>query len=145
MILVLDASVALKWFFRSDVDEDHSGIALRILAGVDSRAIRLVQPPHFLAEMAAVLVRKHPAAAIENLRDLRLVAMDIADAPDLHEAAAEVAMRVEAHVFDALYHATALHHPGARLVTADRRYYQRAHYLGQISLLEGFELESAGD
>lgn len=141
MILVLDASVALKWFFRGEAGEEHADTALRILAGVASGSIRLLQPPHFLAEVAAVLVRKHPDAAIENLRDLQGVSMHIAGEPETHRTAADIAIRVHAHVFDTLYHATALHHPGARLVTADERYYQRACHLGQIVLLEGFEAD----
>jgi len=39
------------------------------------------------------------------------------------------------HLFDKLYHAVALSVPGAVLVAADRRYFDKAQYLGQIAWL----------
>lgn len=136
MILVLDASVALKWFFRAGDDETDAASALEILEGVASGAIELAQPPHFIAEMAAVLVRKKPTGALEDLRDLQDVSMRTAGGPDLHLVAAEIAFQTGAHVFDTLYHATALLNPPAEFVTADRRYCRSARHLGQIRLLE---------
>jgi predicted nucleic acid-binding protein len=54
MILVVDASVAIKWFLHFRPDESHAEQALAILAHVDSGGIKMVQPPHFLAEVAAL-------------------------------------------------------------------------------------------
>lgn len=136
MILVVDASVALKWFFRTADDETDAASALEILEGVASGAIELVQPPHFIAEMAAVLVRNKPTGALEDLRDLQDISMRTAGGPDLHLVAADIAMRTSAHVFDTLYHAAALLNPPAEFVTADGRYYRSARHLGNIRLLE---------
>lgn len=143
MILVLDASVALKWFFRGREGEDDAHIALQVLDAIGARQVRLIQPPHFLAEIAAVLVRKKPRCAIEDLRDLRNIDMQIANDADLHLSAAEIAIRTRAHVFDTLYHAVALHHPGAVFVTADHRYHRRAAHLGQICLLQSLRLQES--
>jgi predicted nucleic acid-binding protein len=44
-------------------------------------------------------------------------------------------------MFDTLYHAVALHTPDAVLVTADKRYYDKARSEGQIILLADFKLE----
>ncbi|WPL17360.1 hypothetical protein Thiowin_02367 [Thiorhodovibrio winogradskyi] len=73
MNLIVDASVALKWFFREREDEDDVEPALALLAGIDTDHYRLWQPPHFLAEVAAVLAREKPDAALEDLADLRLI------------------------------------------------------------------------
>jgi predicted nucleic acid-binding protein len=135
MILVVDANVALKWFFRAADDETDAASALEVLDGVASGGIELVQPPHFIAEIAAVLVRKKPTGALDDLRDLQDISMRTAGGPDLHLVAAEIALRTRAHVFDTLYQATALLNPPAEFVTADRRYYRCARHLGQIRLL----------
>lgn len=55
-------------------------------------------------------------------------------------AVVDASMRYQHHLFDTLYHAVALHTPGAVLITADARYYAKARLEGQISLLEDFSL-----
>ncbi|MBK8120889.1 MAG: type II toxin-antitoxin system VapC family toxin [Sulfuritalea sp.] len=138
MILVVDASVAIKWFLNFRDAEDHCQRALEILARVgDGRAI-MVQPPHFLAEIGAVLAREKPADALSDLRDLMAVEFEPASEPAVYETACKLAMRMGQHLFDTLYHAVALHTPGATLVTADKRYYRRASDVGRIALLADF-------
>ena len=44
------------------------------------------------------------------------------------------------HLFDTLYHALAFTIPGAVLVTADRRYFDKARHLGQIAWLPDFAI-----
>jgi hypothetical protein len=39
------------------------------------------------------------------------------------------------HLFDTLYHAVALEHEDALLVTADDRYYRKAEHYGTIAVL----------
>lgn len=138
MILVLDASVAIKWFLHFRGGEDHCQRALEILARVDEGRVSMVQPPHFLAEMGAVLAREKPADAVSDLRDLMAVEFESATEPVVYEAACKLAMRLGQHLFDTLYHAVALHTPGAKLVTADRRYFAKARDVGRITLLEDF-------
>jgi len=135
VILVLDASVVLKWFFREAADEEDTSAALDLLSDIGQDRIQLIQPPHFLAEVAAVLARKVPAGALDDLRDLQLLQFRTAADADLHQTAVELALRLDAHVFDTLYHATALHHPDAGFITADRRYYRKAKYFGGVQLL----------
>ena len=57
MILVVDASVALKWFLQSRDNEADCDLALSILYGVADGQIQLIQPPHFIAEVAAELAK----------------------------------------------------------------------------------------
>jgi predicted nucleic acid-binding protein len=59
VILVVDASVALKWFFHTRGNEAKADCALAILSGIDEGRIQLAQPPHFIAEVAAVLTRSN--------------------------------------------------------------------------------------
>ena len=55
--------------------------------------------------------------------------------PETYATALDLAVRHRHHLFDTLYHAVALHTPGAVLVTADERYYNKARLEGQIALL----------
>ena len=135
MILVVDASVAIKWFLRSRPDEEDSERALRLLEGAASGAHSLIAPPHFVAEVAAVLAREKPRAAAADLNDLQEILFERADSPEVYARAMTLAIRLDHHVFDTLYHAAALCRPGATLVTADRRYYGKARLEGRISLL----------
>ncbi|MFT4241605.1 MAG: hypothetical protein QM569_04905 [Acidovorax sp.] len=58
----MDASVAIKWFAQGDWAgrEDHVEPAVAILLACRNGAAELYQPPHFLAEVAAVLARITP-------------------------------------------------------------------------------------
>jgi len=138
MILVVDASVALKWFFQNRTDEQDCGKALTILSGIDNGRMQLVQPPHFIAEVAAVLAREKPDEAEEDLCDLLRVEYRITQEPEIYSTAISLAMRYRHHLFDTLYHAVALHTNTASLITADAAYYRKAKDLGRILLLQDF-------
>lgn len=141
MILVVDASVALKWFFRAPgEEEEHTERATAILAGIDDDRVRMLQPPHFLAEVAAVLARRKPDDARDDLTALQALDWEVVEEPDVYTAALALTARLEHHLFDTLYHAVALETPDATLVTADRRYYERARDEGAITLLRDLEL-----
>ena len=138
MILVVDASVALKWFLGARSDEAQAGSAVTILRAVGAGRVHMVQPPHFLAEVAAVLARELPATAGEDLLHLQTVEWDVAERPWIYSTAIDLSIRLRHHVFDTLYHATALRHEGATLVTADEVYYGKAHAEGGIVRLRDF-------
>lgn len=140
MILVVDASVAAKWFFRFRRDEQHVEQALALLAGMDAGRVRLLQPPHFLAEMGAVLAREKPQGALADLADLMALDFEQADDPAIYETACKLAMRFGHHLFDTLYHALALHTPGALMVTADRKYFGKAAAVGSVVYLPELSL-----
>lgn len=140
MKLVVDASVALKWFFRERDDEADIDPALALLSALDAGRIAMLQPPHFLAEVAAVLAREKPDTAHEDLADLQLVDWQVIDGPAVYSVAIDLARDLRRHVFDTLYHAVALHEPDTRLVTADERYYANAQDHGHILRLPELEL-----
>ena len=135
MILTIHASVALKWFFRDRDDEADFDAALDILRAVAEGRVKLVQPPHFMAEMTAVLAREAPATAAASIEDLRALDFAGCDADGLYPHAAELAVQLKHHAFDTLYRAAALLTPGAMLVTADATYFKKAKSLRRIELL----------
>jgi predicted nucleic acid-binding protein len=135
VIAVVDASVAIKWFLAFKPDEDHADLALKILEEAVLGSVKLIQPPHFVAEVASVLARTKPDEAQDDLLDLQNIERRTLDTPEIHATALELAIRHHHHLFDTLYHAVALHTPGATLITADQRYYAKARTEGQIILL----------
>ena len=54
--------------------------------------------------------------------------------------ACDLAIRLNHHVFDTLYHAVALLTSETTLVTADRRYFDKAQSSGRILLLSNLAL-----
>lgn len=135
MICVVDASVAVKWFVRGDwADrEDHVDAALKLLRASAQGKAHFVQPPHFLAEVAAVLGRLTPTTAARDLARLSALDMTWATPTQSLPRALVLAMELQHHLFDTLYHAVALDAlDGAVLVTADRRYFDKAQHLGRI-------------
>lgn len=140
MILVLDASVVIKWFFRDDPTEQHAQQALQILSAVGTGEVKLVQPPHFMAEVSAVLAREKPVKAQTDIIDLLNIEWRVADSAAIYTTAISLAASLDHHLFDTLYHAVALHQSDAMLVTADVRYYNKAKEAGHVILLESFSL-----
>ena len=138
MIAVVDASVAVKWFLRGHPDEQHTDLALRLLEQSVLGLLPMVQPGHFVAEVAAVLARLNPTGAQDDLFDLLDIRYRTLTSPETYATALDLAMRHQHHLFDTLYHAVALSIPGAVLVTADHRYFVKAQHLGQIAWLADF-------
>ncbi|MBU2849538.1 type II toxin-antitoxin system VapC family toxin [Acidithiobacillus ferrivorans] len=129
MIWVIDASVALKWFLRFRAEEDHVPQAIALLEQTLSGVAEAVQPPHFYAE---------PDTTREDMEDLLRLDFRLAEGPELYTLAIDLSRRYGHHLFNTLYHALALLHPEAVLVTADRRYFVTAQRAGRIILLEDF-------
>lgn len=140
MIVVVDASVALKWFFNARDDESHVDTALDILKGIDIGNIQMVQPPHFVAEVAAVLAREKQEGAHADLEDLQRLEWDVIQDARIYSTAVKLSVNSGQHLFDTLYHATALQIQDAILVTADERYFEKAAEVGSIVRLGDFRL-----
>lgn len=138
--LVVDASVAVKWLVPQQPEEADVSTALALLMRVDAGQISLHQPPHFVPEVMGVISRICPTEAFDILRDLLNTEMCLEENSGIYLTATELSIRLKHHLFDTLYHATALHIPDAVYVTADQRYFDKAHHLGQIALLAEFAL-----
>ena len=140
MICVVDASVAIKWFAEGDwaTQEDHIESALNILRASRRGEVDFYQPPHFLAEVAAVLTRISPATAQQCAHDIAAMSITWATPTVAYSRAMSLATQLNHHLFDTLYHAVALETPVATFVTADRRYFDKARHLGQLAWLPDF-------
>lgn len=140
MICVVDASVAVKWFAEGDwaLREDQIEPALEILRASTRGTLDFYQPPHFLAEVAAVVSRLKPDRAQQCIDDLAQLNITWASPTVAYTRAISLTCQLDHHLFDTLYHAVALSIPGAVLITADRRYFAKAQHLGQIAWLADF-------
>jgi len=140
VICVVDASVAVKWFVVGEQldQEDHVSQALELLQSCAAGQVDLLAPPHFLAEVAAVLARLAPERAERHTAQLSAMDITWAGRDKALPRAVTLAHTLNHHLFDTLYHALALDTPGAVLVTADRRYFEKARHLGQIEWLADF-------
>jgi predicted nucleic acid-binding protein len=116
--VVVDASVAVKWF----VPEDLSTEARQLLA----TEYELLAPDLLWAELGNVLWKKHRRRELDQrtasriLRDLSRVPIELHSAGRWAGAALELAFRYGVTVYDGLYLALAVGNE-CRLVTADRR------------------------
>lgn len=138
--LVVDASVVVKWFVRDPNEEKDIPSAVDILIGIGENRIELIQPPHWLAEVTAVLARLQP--------DLTDDAIDLLDAMEIpnraessvYKLASRLAIELNHHLFDTLYHALALQE-SATLITADHHYFRKSLNHGSICMLSDFKIE----
>lgn len=136
--LVLDASVLVKWVLQDDEREPDTAQALTLCESFREGHISLVQPPHWLAEVAAACVRLNPAIAAPATALLYAMDIPVRTNLEVYRHACELAAELDHHLFDTLYHAVALSLRDTTLVTADRRYYQKAKGKGAITLLADF-------
>lgn len=139
-IIVVDASVIVKWLIPQKDDENDIEQAFAVLEGIKSRKIEIWQPPHWLAEVAAVATRLTPQSADEDIRDLCAMKFPVIETPEIYQHASELSRTLGHHLFDTLYHATALCLADAFLVTADEKYHGKAAGHGHILLLKDFHL-----
>ncbi len=140
--VVVDASVIVKWIFPDRPDESFSLQALQILQHIKEGRVLVIQPPHWLAEVTAVMTRLEPAIARQAIPLLYALELPVAQGVEVYERACTLASTLRQHVFDTLYHAVALTHPDALLVTADEAYYRKGERLGRIARLRAYQLGS---
>jgi predicted nucleic acid-binding protein len=119
--VVVDASVAVKWFIPEAGCEDAAALL--------DASVRLLAPDLLFAEVGNVLWKKVTRAEITvaearaALKLLKAVPFDVVSSSVLTDAALEIACAYKRSVYDALYVALAVARD-ATLVTADRRLVQ---------------------
>lgn len=133
MKCVIDASVALKWIL-SPLNEPNAIDAARILGSIRESDAIVFAPPHWFAEIIAVVARMEPDRIDDALDLLHAIPVEIVDGRRLLGNAAKLSRRLGHHLFDTLYHAVAIEQD-ATLNTADERYFEKARELGKIHLL----------
>ncbi len=139
MIVVLDASVILKWLLEDPAREPDTEKAFALVESVVSGRLEILQPVHWLAEMAAVAARLAPQTAVGDVEMLAAFEFPTFDSPTVNRRATSLAIETKHHLFDTLYHAVALEQEDALLVTADERYYGKAEGYGTIRSLHDWE------
>lgn len=137
--VVVDASVIVKWLFPSQTNEPDAEKALQLFAEIEAERYSVVQPPHWLAEVAAVAVRIDPSTARQKVAAFLELNFATIASIETYSMACALSSRLEHHLFDTLYHAVALVVDDSLLITADERYYQKAKTIGCIVLLSDFQ------
>lgn len=119
--IVLDASVVGKWFLDDKVDGDR---ALRLRRGLVDGDLAGIAPGHLPLELAGALLRavrrgRFPADSVgPALSAMEAFILETEDPRGLARSAADVALSLGLHPFDAAYLVVARTH-GIPLVTAD--------------------------
>ena len=93
--VVADASVAIKWLLPGKHDERDWKNALGLLRDVRAEQIHLVEPPHWLAEVAAVVTRLSPATALEDVSDLYAMNIPIVETAHVYSAACKLSRELD--------------------------------------------------
>ncbi len=135
MTFVLDASVIVKWLLQDPQREPNTDAATGLVEAVVTGVESVLQPPHWLVEVGAVLARASPDSAAQDLLMLSALEFPTADNPRALHRACEMAISLNQHLFDTLYHAVALEASDAVLITADERYFRVARAAGNIGRL----------
>lgn len=136
MNLVVDCSVALKWYLEDQEQDVRQAEA--VSSAISTRQVQLYAPVHWNIEVLAVLSRLNPYLVDEAIGDLNAMGATIINTHRVLSRAGEMASALKQPMFDTLYHAVAIE-TGSTLVTADERYVAKAHAIGHLSLLSNFE------
>lgn len=137
MKTVVDASVALKWYFR----ERSAEAATRVLTEGNEGVRELLAPDWIVAELANVLRKKVRRDECSGAEAQAILDAFESDAPELVESvplvprALELALRLDETLYDCLYLAAAIEGEAA-LVTADARLARAARgVVAEVELL----------
>jgi predicted nucleic acid-binding protein len=136
-MLVIDASVSLKWILGADDGEQDVAKAEAVLSSIVQQQHAAIQPPHWFAEVLAVIALKRPHKIEDTFKILQAIPHNLSVNVQTYAAAARLSVQLKHHLFDTLYHAVALEND-ATLVTADDAYFAKAYKLGSIKLLTSF-------
>jgi predicted nucleic acid-binding protein len=139
MIVILDASVILKWLLEDPLREPDTDKASALMESIMDGTLEVLQPAHWLAEVAAVIARLTPSTAIRDVGWLAALEFPTTDDPAVMARATRLAIDTTHHLFDTLYHAIALEQDRAVLVTADDRYFAKAGRFGKIATLRDWK------
>lgn len=145
MTLVVDASIVIKWLLNDPEREEDTERATRLMQWIVEAREPVVQPVHWLVEVGAVLARLSPETAEDDVLMLQGLELPINDSPAVLGRACKLAIDLEQHLFDTLYHAVALETQDAILVTADDRYRRAGGQHGRILQLAEWTLHEAAE
>lgn len=127
--LVIDASIAARWFLPDEQDREADELRSRLDEGRDTA----YAPPHFRPELYSLFYRASQVEGRFDEEDLRLfvsaiplLPIKISEPAELYERATEIGLthRILGHRFDLVYLALA-ERQGAELWTGDEAFAQR--------------------
>jgi predicted nucleic acid-binding protein len=133
--VVVDASVIIKWLLQDPEREAGTEKATQLMESVTRGDLSALQPPHWLAEVGAVLARESPETAADDVTMLNALELAATDDPLVLKRGVELAIELKQHLFDTYYHAVALETPDTTFITADERYLRVARAKGRIVYL----------
>jgi predicted nucleic acid-binding protein len=137
-LVVLDASVLLKWVLPSD-EEPDADKALLLRAAILDETVQVLVPALWIYEVGNTVARRFAAHAEAWLS--ALVKFGLEEAPPSQAWLAktlELTSRYEVSFYDASYHALALVHKGS-FVTADTKYVTRTAQAGSVIALNSWQ------
>jgi len=139
--LVVDASVIMKWLLNDPDNEAETDLATDLMQRILDGQQPALQPVHWLLEIGAVLARVSPATAEKDIALLQALELPTDDSPLLLGRACRLAIVLQQHLFDTLYHAVALENPDCTLITADERYLDSGAHMGRVIPLTDWKSE----
>ena len=75
----LDASVIVEWLLCDSEHEADTAAALSLMEAIADGDVEVLQPPHWLAEVSAVMARLSPPTLATDIPDLFALDFDVAD------------------------------------------------------------------
>jgi predicted nucleic acid-binding protein len=139
VIAVIDASVIVKWLLQDPQREAGTDRATQLMERVASGEQPVLQPPHWIVEVGAVLARESSGTAVDDVGMLTALELPTTDDPEVLRRGLELAMELKQHLFDTYYHGVALGTSECTLITADERYLRAARAKGKIVHLMEWE------
>ncbi len=115
--VVVDASVAIKWLVPFREDEADVDKALALFKQIARFDMTMIQPPHFIAEVMAVITRLEPDYVGDIFVAVNDLEMDLSEQPETYQTAIRLSVELNHHLFDTLYHAVALQATDITLIT----------------------------
>ena len=138
MKVVVGASTTIKWFIPDN--EEDTEQAIQLFKNIQVCSVEPVQPIHWQAEVIAVLSRIKPETSVQSIKLLSALEFPVWDNIETYQEASKLAITLKHHLFDTLYHAVALE-KDALLITADKKYYNKAKNIGNILLLNDYQIK----
>lgn len=137
-LLIIDASVILKWILLEQ--EDHKEKALLLRKDFLENKVSLGIPTMALYEIMNILAIKMPNIAVSFLSQLMALQMtEFRLTLDVTATAIEIMKKFKKISFyDSAYHAIALNNNGI-FITSDKQYYQKTKSLKHIELLKNYK------
>ncbi len=135
-LLVIDASVIIKWLLNK---ENDTALAEQIFNDLIERKVRIIIPAHCYAEVANTVARKAPTLALNFISKLKMstIKEQTLNVAEISFAFGLMHKYPKVSFYDAAYHALAIS-AGATFVTADENYYKTTKRTGNITLLKHY-------